>query len=119
MRVELEDRAFWQEWMAMHTRPHGRVIGAGAAAKATVWLNFMGFTTDDVEYVVDSTPTKVDKFIPGTDIPIFKVDMLYYRIPTAILVLAHNYCDEIVRWLQPCNCLGAPIYNVATRERVS
>ena len=117
MRRELEDRIYWQTWMANPATL--RVVGLGAPAKATVWLNFMGFNADAVAYVVDSTPTKWGLYIPGTDIPILKrQDMLQFP-PYAMLIFAHNYVEEILRWIEPFHSRGCPIYNVATRERVA
>ena len=116
MRRELEDRLFWQERLDGLTL---RVVGLGAPAKATVWLNYMGFTQADVDYVVDSTPEKQGRWIPGVAIPIYPREMMLMRSPDLILVFAHNYVDEIVKWAIPYNPLMAPMFNVATRERVA
>jgi hypothetical protein len=72
------------------------VIGYGAPAKATTLLNFCGFTARDIAYVVDSTPAKQGRFIPGTGIPIVS-NIERGMFPDAVLILAWNYAKEIIR----------------------
>ena len=60
---------------------HGRrcgqkVVGYGASAKATVWLNACGFTQSDIAFVCDINPLKQGKIIAGTDIPVVPASVL-------------------------------------------
>lgn len=70
-----------------------RVAGYAAAAKATTILNYCGLSVNDIPYVVDSTPYKQGRFIPGVKIPIVAdigdVD--------ALLLLAPNYLSHVLR----------------------
>ncbi len=48
-----------------------RVIGYGAAAKGNTLLNYCGIKGSDlIEFVVDASPYKQNKFLPGSHIPV-------------------------------------------------
>lgn len=79
------------------------VIGYSAPAKATTLLNVCGLTVKDIPFVVDDSPLKQGKFIPGTGIPIFSPDTLsWWKSYTDLnkgvdyaIIFAHNLIDEI------------------------
>jgi SAM-dependent methyltransferase len=85
-----------------------KVAGYGASAKAATLLNWCGINADDVAYVVDTTPTKWGRYIPGTDIPIIS-PASDSRRPDVYLLLVSNYLSHVVRkegkfegrWLVP------------------
>ena len=72
------------------------IIGFGAAAKGCVFLNSCDITSHEVAYVIDDTPEKQGKFIPGTGIEIVSRDILKTMTPDYILILAHNFRDYII-----------------------
>jgi hypothetical protein len=47
-----------------------RIAGYAAPAKATTLLNWCGIGPDVIEYVVDTTPYKQGRYIPGVHLPI-------------------------------------------------
>ena len=73
-----------------------RIAAYGAAAKGSVLLNYCDFTPDDVEFVVDRSPHKQGKFMPGTHLPVLAVEELIKRAPEVTLLLAWNFADEIL-----------------------
>lgn len=75
----------------------GQVIGYGAPAKATTLLNFCGLTRDEIEFIVDTTPAKQGRYVPGAGIPIFNPDDVFTHDIDAILILAWNYARTIMR----------------------
>jgi hypothetical protein len=84
----------------------GRTLaGYGAPAKATTLLAFCGISADVIPYVVDTTPAKQGRHIPGTGIPILAPD----DAPPVdtYLLLAWNYARQIMRnnpghrWIVP------------------
>lgn len=77
------------------------VCGFGAPAKATTLLNFCGIGPNEIHYVLDDTPSKVGKFIPGVAIPILSVESLAGRFPHAIVLLCWNLLDAAVLRLGP------------------
>ncbi|NNE83342.1 MAG: methyltransferase domain-containing protein, partial [Alphaproteobacteria bacterium] len=53
-----------------------RVVAYGAAAKGNTLLNFCGVGPDDLAYVVDVSPYKQGRYLPGSHIPIKPVEYL-------------------------------------------
>ncbi len=73
-----------------------RLWGYGAAAKATVLLNYVDIGPDILEYVADLSPHKQGCLIPGVRIPIVSPDRLR-EDPDYLLLLAWNFAEEIMR----------------------
>lgn len=72
-----------------------RVVGYGASAKSTVWVNACGFTRREIEFITDNTPAKVWKYSPGSDIPITDEGALTRELPDYAVCFAWNYFEEI------------------------
>jgi C-methyltransferase-like protein len=72
----------------------GRICGYGAPAKATTLLNFCGLDDYQIAFVVDSTPAKQGRYIPGTGIQIRGEDAV---LTPTVLLLAWNYASSIMR----------------------
>jgi 2-polyprenyl-3-methyl-5-hydroxy-6-metoxy-1,4-benzoquinol methylase len=77
-----------------------RVYGYGAAAKGNTLLNFCGINNDLIEYVVDISPYKQHKFLPGSHIPIVDESFIKDNQPDYIIIFPWNLKDEIVKQLQ-------------------
>jgi SAM-dependent methyltransferase len=78
------------------TRADGsRVAAYGAAAKGNTLLNAAEVTTDDVAYVVDRSPNKQGRFLPGSHLPVLEPDHVRRDRPAYLLVLPWNLKDEI------------------------
>ena len=73
-----------------------RIVGYGAAAKGNTLLNYCGAGRDFIDYVVDRSPHKQDKFLPGTHLPIAHPERIAQTRPDYLLVLAWNIRDEII-----------------------
>jgi hypothetical protein len=76
------------------------IYGFGAAAKGCIYLNAMGLTDLHLDYIIDDTDLKQDKFVPGTGIKIVSRDILKEKQPDYILILAHNFADYIIESLK-------------------
>ena len=72
-----------------------KVAAFGAAAKGNTLLNYAGIKQDLIEFVCDSAPSKQNKFLPGTRIPIYHPDYLKKNQPDYLLILPWNIADEI------------------------
>lgn len=78
-------------------REDGRsLVGYGAAAKATIMLNALEIGPEVVEFVVDATPYKQGRFIPGVRIPVVPPETLLERRPDEVIIFAWNFAKEIV-----------------------
>jgi SAM-dependent methyltransferase len=74
------------------------VVGFGAAEG--VLLNYCNIGRNDVEFVVDETPAKVGKFLPGSCcIPVVPIERIQERRPDYVLILPWNHKEEIIRKL--------------------
>ncbi len=71
------------------------VVGYGAAAKGNTLLNFAGVKSDLIRYVVDRSPHKQDKFMPGSRIQIVAEDQLNIDKPDIVVIFPWNISGEI------------------------
>ncbi len=77
-------------------RRAGRHVAAyGAAAKGNTLLNFAGVRPDLLPYVVDASPHKQGRVLPGSRIPVVDEAHLRQRRPDCVLILPWNLRDEI------------------------
>ena len=73
-----------------------KVIGYGAAAKGNTLINFCGIHgTDFISFVVDASPHKQHKFLPGSHIPVVGIERIYEYKPDYIVVFPWNLIQEI------------------------
>jgi len=70
-----------------------RIWGYGAAGKATLWVNACGMNY--LEGMVDGSPLRAGKLMPGTHTPIVFPDELKKNPPDYIFVTAWNYAEHI------------------------
>ncbi len=84
----------------LHARKEGkRVAGYGAAAKGNTLLNYCGVKNDLIEFVVDLSPHKQGRFLPGSHIPIVEEARLKTFRPDFIIIFPWNIKDEIMKQL--------------------
>ncbi len=71
-----------------------------APARGVVLLNYCGLSPADIDFVVDDTPTKAGKVVPGCHIPIAGWKGIARDQPISALMLSWNYRDEILAKLK-------------------
>lgn len=76
-----------------------RLAAYGAAAKGNTLLNYAGVRPDLLPYVVDASPHKQGRFLPGSRIPIVPESHLQADKPDVVLILPWNLRDEITSQL--------------------
>lgn len=81
-------RDVFQALAARHT-----IWGYGAAGKATMWVN--ACKMDYLGGMVDASPLRAGKFMPGTHTPIVFPDAFKAAAPDYVFVTAWNYADLI------------------------
>jgi SAM-dependent methyltransferase len=74
-----------------------KVIGYGAAAKGNTLLNYYHIGPELIDFIVDLSPMKQNKFTPGTHISIFSPERIYEAKPDYMLILAWNFANEIMK----------------------
>ena len=72
-----------------------KVVAYGAAAKGNTLLNFAGTKKDLLHFVVDASPHKQNKFLPGVHIPVFDEQKIKIEKPDFIVILPWNLKEEI------------------------
>ena len=75
------------------------VVGYGAAAKGNTLLNYAGVRPDLLPFVVDASPHKQGRYLPGSRIPVRDEAALRAARPDCVLVLPWNLRDEIAAQL--------------------
>jgi SAM-dependent methyltransferase len=76
-----------------------RVVAYGAAAKGNTLLNFAGVRADLLPYVVDASPHKQGRYMPGSRIPVVGQERLQADRPDYVLILPWNLRQEIAAQL--------------------
>ncbi|MEM6761953.1 MAG: class I SAM-dependent methyltransferase [Pseudomonadota bacterium] len=105
-RAEMVKDAFIQTLIG-YRRAGISVAAYGAAAKGNTLLNFAGVRADLLPFVVDRSPGKRGKFLPGSRIPIVDEAVLAERKPERIVILPWNIADEIAEQLSYARAWGA------------
>lgn len=75
------------------------VVGYGAAAKGNTLMNYAGVKPDLVSYVVDASPHKQGRYLPGSHIPVLAPDVIRETRPDFIVIFPWNLREEIMQQL--------------------
>jgi SAM-dependent methyltransferase len=94
------------------------VVGYGAAAKGNTLLNFAGVKSDLIKYVVDRSPHKQGKFMPGSRIPIVSEDRLMTDKLDFVVIFPWNLSVEIADQLKYLSSNGTEFVTVVPQLEV-
>ena len=73
-----------------------KVVGYGAAAKGNTLLNFCGIKGNDlIEYTMDASPFKQNKYLPGARIPVYSPEKIKETKPDFVVIFPWNLREEI------------------------
>jgi len=73
-----------------------RIAAYGAAAKGSTLLNYAELGRETIDFVVDRSPHKQGKFMPGIRLPIRAPAALLEERPDYVVLLTWNFKDEIL-----------------------
>lgn len=73
------------------------IAGFGAPAKATTLMYHFGIGPDIVDFIVDDSPLKQGLYSPGMHIPVLPSSAIYSKKPDAVIILAWNFAEPIMR----------------------
>jgi SAM-dependent methyltransferase len=83
-----------------------RLAAYGAAAKGSTLLNYAEVGRETLDFVVDRSPHKQGKFMPGVRLPIRAPSALLDEKPDYVLLLTWNFKDEILAQQEPYRRAG-------------
>ena len=73
-----------------------RIYGVGAPSRASTLVNFLGLDDGILDCVLEiSTSKKLDKYLPGTAIPVLDEQKLYADQPEYALLLSWHIAEEL------------------------
>ena len=84
------------------------VVGLGAPARGVVLMNYCGLSRADLDFVVDDTPLKQGKVVPGCHIPVADWTRIEKDGNIAALMLSWNYRREVLEKLR-CRTTNARV----------
>ena len=73
------------------------IAGFGAPAKATTLMYHFDIGPDVIDFIVDDSPLKQGLYSSGMHIPILPSSAIYSRKPDALVLLAWNFAESIMR----------------------
>ena len=88
------------EFLLKAKREDKKVLAYGAAAKGNTLLNYAGIKKDLIEFVVDKSPYKQNKYLPSSHIEIVDESKIRECKPNYILILPWNIKEEIQEQLR-------------------
>ncbi|HEX4406566.1 MAG TPA: class I SAM-dependent methyltransferase [Polyangia bacterium] len=94
------------------------VVGLGAPARGVVLMNHCGLTRADLDFVVDDTPLKQGKVVPGCHIPVFDWTRIEKDGNIAALMLSWNYRREVLDKLRRRTTNARVLVPLPTMEEV-
>jgi hypothetical protein len=82
-------------WLEERAAAGRTIVGYGAAAKGNTFLNAVGEPARRLSWVVDASPEKQGKYLPGTHVPVVAPDAIASETPDDVLILPWNLQAEI------------------------
>ena len=73
------------------------IIGYGAAAKTTTFMNYFKINEKQIKYIYDDNELKQNLYMPGKNIKIINKKKLLSTKVNVLVILAWNYADFIIK----------------------
>lgn len=73
-----------------------RIVGYAATSKSTTIINYCGITTEQIDFICDTTPIKQGKYSPGVHIPVRPYEEFLKKYPDYALLFGYNHAKEIM-----------------------
>lgn len=72
------------------------IVGYGAPGRSHILINYCRINNDLLDYVIDESPERYNKFIAGIHIPIYSPSKVKEIPPDYYIMFAWNYKEEIL-----------------------
>ncbi len=73
-----------------------KIVGYGASGRSVIHMNFSHLGKDLLDYVVDESPERGGRLVPGVRVPIVKPEVFRKDRPDYALLFAYNYEKEVL-----------------------
>ena len=101
-------------------RAEGRSVAAyGAAAKGNTLLNYAGIGPDLIAFCVDKNPAKQNTLLPGSHIPVRRVEALREAPPDYVVILPWNIRDEVIGQMADLAARGTRFVTAVPEIRIT
>ena len=75
-----------------------KIFAVGAPSRASTLINYIGIDKDLVECILEvSSSNKLNKYLPGTLIPVVDEKIIQKSIPDYLLILSWHIKDELIK----------------------
>lgn len=85
-----------KEMLTQLKSQRAKIAAYGASAKGTTLLNYFEIGNESIDFVVDRSSAKHNKFTPGTNLAIYEPKALVDNRMNYALLLSWNFANEIV-----------------------
>jgi|TARA_B110000438_G_scaffold303771_1_gene367228 novobiocin biosynthesis protein NovU/D-mycarose 3-C-methyltransferase len=92
-----EVRGFIKDKISDAQNSHQTIAAYGAPAKAFTMFSLLELDYEIIKFCVDTSPTKIGKVFPISNIPIISEDQLKEQNYDILLVTSWNYKDDILK----------------------
>jgi hypothetical protein len=74
-----------------------RIVGIGAPSRASTLINYLGLDVDVIDYICEvENSLKLDKFMPGTKIPVVLEKRLFEEQPDYAILFSWHIASDLV-----------------------
>ena len=73
-----------------------KIVGYGASGRGNIFCKLCDLSADQIDYIVDESPERIDRFTPNTGIPIVAKSVLDADQPDYVFIFAWNYSKMII-----------------------
>tara|TARA_R100001594_G_scaffold5806_1_gene17338 strand:- start:6685 stop:7875 length:1191 start_codon:yes stop_codon:yes gene_type:complete len=84
------------ELLTSYKNENKKIISYGATCKSVTVFNFCEIGTDLIDYVTDTTPSRQNKLIPGSHIPVVSPEIGFDETVDVAFLGAWNFATEIL-----------------------
>jgi len=90
--------------LEFYKRKNKKIIGYGAPARVSTITNFANIDFSHIDYIIDDSPLKQNRFSPGKHIPIFSRKKFKNKKIDIMIVFAYEYFDQIKKNTKKYKC---------------
>jgi novobiocin biosynthesis protein NovU/D-mycarose 3-C-methyltransferase len=99
-KITMEKISTYKQFVNNLVNKGSSIACFGAAAKGCVFLNTCEIDYKLIKFIIDDTPFKQGKFVPGTGLEVVSREVLKKNKIDYLIILAHNFKDYIIESLK-------------------